>query len=947
MKRIYTVLFGLLLFTTFSFAQTVVGKISGKIIDAATKEALVGANVVIVNSDWGAASNVEGEYFILNIPPGNYDVRFSYVGYAPKTIQNVRVVGGVTYELNVELSTDFTLPEIVVQDKKFFEEKATNTKKVIDSEEIARLPVKGVEKLASLQAGVVMAEGSGGAEGNATINVRGGRSGEVLYIVDGVPQNDVFFGNNTSQVSNAAIEQLAFEIGGYEAKYGQAQSGIINVTTKTGSATYSIFADVLTSSFTDNYGYNLYTGSLSGPIIPGYPKQTFFISAERGWFKDADPKAVNYSFPSINKSYDFIPENDASVYRITGRTNFSLENWTLRLGTNINTRKFRSVIVNDPLYYFIKNNPEHNPQNRTENYSYTMRLSNNLSASSFWNINAGYKLYKSKSGDGIWFDNLEAYGDSIMNAKIGVTLPKNGQAVLKDFIGIYCLKGRVFNLYTQYKSESFNVDLDFTTQQDNHLIEIGGGLNTHILRYFAIGPVGLAADNIRNLPEVEKYARMLPTVFGYDVTGKKETSADNDSETEFAPKKPLLAYAYLQDRFELEDIVLNVGLRIDYFDTKTDIFKDPKLPYAFGDPNKYDKEDFVTKKSELKISPRIGLGFPVTATTVFHAQYGKFIQQPNLNQLYASRLDYYDIMRDASLRFLNGYVNSEETTQYEVGFRQVLGDIAALNITAFYKNTRGLINRQLVFFQRSSGGEILEYYSPMNTDFGTIKGLAFSLDVARISYITMALNYTYSIAEGTGSSTSSNFIATFRNTGPDRIPKVIAPLDFDQRHTGTINVDISVPKDDLGLLEMTNANILVSFSSGRPYTPLQEQNLLEGSSNWGETKGYVNSAYGPGNFRVDLKIEKGIPINNLVITPYVLIENLFDADNPVDVYRSTGSPYTTAWLSTREGQKFRDEHKYPQLFEYDYRSLEMSPFNFGIPRQIKLGLKVNFSNISF
>jgi len=942
MKRIYTVLFGLLLITSFSFAQTGVGKISGKIIDAATKEPLVGANIVILNTDWGAASNIEGEYFILNVPPGTYDVRFSYVGYAPKTVQNVRVVGGVTYELNVELSTDFTLPEIVVQDKKFFEEKATNTKKVIDSEEIARLPVKGVEKLASLQAGVVMQEGSGGAEGNATINVRGGRSGEVLYIVDGVPQNDIFFGNNTSQVSNAAIEQIAFEIGGYEAKYGQAQSGIINVTTKTGAATYSVYADVLTSSFTDNYGYNLYTGSLSGPIIPGYPKQTFFVSVERGWFKDADPKAINYTFPSINKYYDFIPENDAGVYRITGRTNFSIENWTLRLGTNINTRKYRGVIGT-----YIKNNPEHNTQNETGNYSYTLRLSNNLTSSSFWNFNAGYKLYTSESGDGIWFRNLEAYGDSIENAKIGVTLPRNGQRLLQDSIGIYWLKGRVSNRYSKYKSETFNFDADFTAQVSNHLIEVGGGLNTHTLRYFDIGPVGLAANNIRNLPEKEKYSRLQPTVFGYDITGKKETSADNSDDTEFAPKKPLLAYAYIQDRFELEDIVLNVGLRMDYFDTKTDILKDPKLPYAAGDPNKFDAEDFITKKAELKFSPRIGLGFPVTATTVFHAQYGKFIQQPNLNQLYSSKIDYNDLVRDASLTFLNGYVNSEETTQYEVGFRQVLGDVAALNITAFYKNTRGLINQQLVFFQRTPGGEVLEYYTPTNTDFGTIKGLAFSLDVARVSYFSMALNYTYSIAEGTGSSQSSNFVAAFRNTGPDRIPKVISPLDFDQRHTGTINVDISVPKNDLGLLELTNANILVSFNSGRPYTPLQEQNLLEGSSNWGETKGYVNSAYGPGNFRVDLKIQKGIPINNLVITPYVVIENLFDADNPVDVYRSTGSPYTTAWLNTAQGRKFRNEHPYPQLFEYDYKSLEMNPFNFGIPRLIKLGLKVNFSNISF
>ena len=224
--------------------------------------------------------------------PGTYDIRVSYVGYAPKTIKEVRVVGGITYPLNVELSTDFTLPEIVVQDKKFFEEKATNTTKVIDAGEISKLPVKGIENIASLTAGVIKSEGSGGADGNATINVRGGRGGEVLYIIDGVAQNDIYTGVNNAQLSNSAIDQLSAQIGGYEAKYGQAQSGIVNVTTKSGDPTYAVYGDVLTSSFTDSHGFNLYTMNLSGPIIPGEQDHTIFLSGERGWFLDADPSAV-------------------------------------------------------------------------------------------------------------------------------------------------------------------------------------------------------------------------------------------------------------------------------------------------------------------------------------------------------------------------------------------------------------------------------------------------------------------------------------------------------------------------------------------------------------------------------------------------------------------------------------------------------------------------------
>lgn len=934
------------------YAQSSVGKLSGKITDANTREPLIGANVVIINTDWGGATNVDGEYFILNIPPANYEVRVSYVGYAPKTIQNVRIVGGVTYELNVELTTDFTLPDIVVQDKKFFEEKATNTRKVIDSEQINRIPVKGVEKLASIQSGVVMREGSGGADGNATINVRGGRSGEVLYIVDGAAQNDVFSGTNYAQVSNAAIEQISFEIGGYEAKYGQAQSGIVNVTTKTGTPKYSFFADVLTSSATDDYGYNLYTATLGGPIIPDNPKQTFFLSFERGWFLDADPRAVNFEFASINKKYDYIPENTSGVYRFTARTSHGFGDWTLRLGGNVNTRDYRNVT-----FLYMKNNAEHNLLTKDVNQSYTARLSQNVSSNSFWNLNLGLKLFKQEEGDGVWFDNIEAYGDSLKNASIGVTIPKNGQRVLQDDIGIYFKKGRVQNRYSKYESTTFSGDLDFTSLIENHLLEAGIGLNYNILRNYFIAPVGLASDNIRNLPTAERYKRLTPSVFGYDITGKIKTSSDNADKTEFAPKTPLLAYGYIQDRFELEDIVLNVGLRFDYFDTKTDILKDPNLPYAAGNPQEFDAADFVQKKAEFKISPRIGLGFPVTSNTVFHAQYGKFIQQPQLDQLYAAIYDYDFLLSDAQATFLNGSVNSEETTQYEVGFRQILGNVAALNITAFYKNTRGLINQQLVFFQRTpgTGAAVEEYYAPTNSDFGTVKGLAFSLDVARISYFSLAFNYTYAIAEGTGSSTGSNFVAAFRNTGPDRVPKVIAPLDFDQRHTGTINLDFYVPKGELGLLELVNANVLISFNSGRPYTPLKEQNLLVGTTNFGDTKGYVNSAYGPGNFRVDLKLEKGIELGEIRLVPYLWIENLFDAVNigggtafsPSGVYRSTGSPYTTGWLSTQSAKTYVESTPNPEGTRFDYQSYERNPFNFGIPRLIRLGLKVNFSNITF
>ena len=149
MKKFFTITLVMLTFfslASITYAQTGVGKISGKIIDADTQEPLIGANIIILNTNLGAATDIEGNYFILNITPGTYSLKASYVGYASKTIQEVRIVANITYELNIELSTDFTLPEIVVEDKALFEQKSTNTVKVIDSDQIALLPVRGVSK---------------------------------------------------------------------------------------------------------------------------------------------------------------------------------------------------------------------------------------------------------------------------------------------------------------------------------------------------------------------------------------------------------------------------------------------------------------------------------------------------------------------------------------------------------------------------------------------------------------------------------------------------------------------------------------------------------------------------------------------------------------------------------------------------------------------------------
>ena len=986
MKKISTNLLAFLVFllsSTSIFAQTGVGKMSGKVIDADTKEPLIGANIILLNTNLGAATDIDGNYFILNITPGTYEVKISYVGYAPKTIQEVRVVANITYELNIELSTDFTLPEIVVVDKQFFESKSTNTVKVIDSDQISRLPVRGVQNLASLQSGVVVQEGSGGQEGNATINVRGGRGSEVLYIVDGVPQNNLYNRQTIAQVSNVAIDQISFQVGGYEAKYGQAQSGIVNVTTKSGQPYYNVFFDLMSSDLlnTDPSGSNLYSGSISGPIIPGIPEHTIFLSGERGWYQDADPPAVPIEIWTAEDGsvmdapivYDAIPNNPSNVWRFSGKINSRFGDWNVQLGALWNERIAKNSKGTGPMRLY-KNSSQFIEETDEVNSSYSARVSQTVSSNTFWNLNLGYRLFEFQRYNPFLKgpENQALYGDSLWWADesgMNVHLLGDGrQTQTVDENGVFRPYGYITNIFQQREDMRIGGDFDLTSQLDNHLLEFGVGIEQHTIRGYGLNFVQVAGTVVDpSSPYYDEYyndlrfAQNQPYVFGYDVTGNRKTNSDDPSSLDWfadpsigshpsmaeflKPREPILGYIYLQDRFELQDIVLNLGLRMDYFDIKSHELINPELPYAGGlDPNKFDIEDFKIKDVEVKFSPRIGIGFPVTDATVFHAMYGTFFQTPELNDMYAGPFDYNTYITMSPQSSFNGGLLSEETTQYEVGFRQLLGANSALNLTAFYKNTKSLVNVEVSQYQRTEGGEVLNAIGSQNADFGTIKGFAFSFDVTRLSYFSVSLQYTLSFADGTGSSTNSSQTAVFRNL--DNLPpKVLAPLSYDQRHTGIVVLDFYVPEGELGFWELFNVNAIFSFNSGRPYTPVDQWDILGDAGLVADNTGYINSAYAPSAFRIDFKVEKGFAIGSFYLTPYVWIENLLDEDNIVGVWRSTGSPYTTNWLNDPDAQGTIQQQG--EGYVKDYETLEKDPNNFGIPRLIKLGLKLNFDRITF
>jgi len=219
------------------------GKLTGRITDATTGEPLIGVNVIIAATGQGAASDVDGRYYILNVPPGEYDLRCSMIGYSEQHIQGVRVMVDLTTTQDIAMQASIIEGDVVTvtADRSMIQADITHAQANISSAELEALPVESFQAAVSLQAGVVV-------DASGAIHIRGGRSSEVAYLIDGIPVTNSYGQNMGVGIENNAIQELQVISGTFNAEYGQAMSGIVNIITKDGSL------DKYTGNLTYRYG---------------------------------------------------------------------------------------------------------------------------------------------------------------------------------------------------------------------------------------------------------------------------------------------------------------------------------------------------------------------------------------------------------------------------------------------------------------------------------------------------------------------------------------------------------------------------------------------------------------------------------------------------------------------------------------------------------------------
>lgn len=275
--RVFVLFSSLLLMVGITFAGTT-GKISGTVLDEKSGDPLIGVNITVVGERTGAATDLDGRYFIINLAPGVYTLKFSSLGYAIQVVENVRVEIDKTTKINMKMTESVLEGKVVtiVAKKPIIEVDRTFATSTISDQDLAIMPVTRIQEAIDIQAGVV--------DGH----FRGGRSGEVVYMIDGIPVQDVYDNTQATTVNQGVVQELQVISGTFNAEYGQAMSGIVNLVTKEGGKSYNgqfsvTYGDYLTSH--DDIFYNIddidpndirnYEGSLSGPF-PFLNGLTFF-----------------------------------------------------------------------------------------------------------------------------------------------------------------------------------------------------------------------------------------------------------------------------------------------------------------------------------------------------------------------------------------------------------------------------------------------------------------------------------------------------------------------------------------------------------------------------------------------------------------------------------------------------------------------------------------------
>jgi outer membrane receptor protein involved in Fe transport len=846
-SRLFFIFTVIVLFSVFPVDEASAGargKLQGRLLDK-NDEPLIGANVLLLETMIGAAADHNGYYFILNIPPGTYDVRVSSIGYQTTLVRDVVISANQTTTLNVTLDDDIIeIDEIVVlADRPLVDVRQTSAVSILSREDINMLPVQELNDIVNLQAGVI--------DGH----FRGGRLGEVQFQVDGVTINNPFDNSASLRLDRSVLEEVQVISGTFDAEFGQAMSGVVNAVLRTGSEERldygfeSYIGEFVSPGDTHLFPYidrvrpntiQNHQFNLSGPLP--LPRTTFMLNLR--YYQNQGYFYGERRFAPTDSS-DF----EQGIYTGTGDGAIvpmaPFEEWSLM--SKVTNRLIRNMQVS---YQAIVNSVEQKRYNhafrlnpdgmRTQNrYSivhgidFTHTLSNRV----YYNFSLRQNYFEYR--DYVFED---VYDPRYLDAGA----PKSDR---NYELGAF-VQGLDLGRFMQ-KTDSYILKSAVTAQVTNyHLIKLGGEFQTSKIRF---GQPGVLVTTTLDGVEI-----LLPRVNHPDYPGV---------ETYY----PFSVAAFIQDRIEWHDLLIRAGLRFEYFDANTEVPSDLQNPANSieGAP----ESNPIPTTTKAAWAPRIGVSYPVTDRASIFFSYGHFYQMPGLGDLYSN--SDYSVLEELQAGGItygvlgNPDLKPEFTTQYEFGFKSELTPFFGLDVSLFYKDIRDLLGVEFVSTYTAA-----EYARLTNIDFGNVIGSTISFVYRGFDFVNATLDYTFQMAEGNSSNPRET--ATRAAAGEDPRPRLV-PLNWDQRHTLNATISLFKPKN-------YSLTTIIQFGNGMPYTP------TVGSGFGAELE--TNSGRKPSFVLVDLRGEKHISIAGLNFNVFARVFNLFN-ERTVNgfIFADTGSPF--------------------------------------------------------
>lgn len=821
----FPLLLGLVFLGSATPAQAQVGSITGKVTD----DAGVGvpyANVILKGTQLGGRANADGKFTIVKVPVGSYTLATKMMGYAS-------VEKAVQVNANQTATVDFKISEQAVKIKQVdikgdvkiaIRKKDSSTKQIVTSEDLRSLPVDNYKEAIGLKAGVI----SQGGE----LHFRGGRGDEVLTIVNGIASRNPLRaeGVDLGLLAVSSSEQV---LGGLDAQYGNALSGVINLTTREGGDKFG--GEI--RYFTDRYGeadksfnnFERLSTGFGGPFL--FPKTNYFISFEGTY---TDTYLRNLATHKEHRFLDFIrlgnrQSNSAKLsskltFKLTPNEKLNLEviknrsedgefnnRWN-RAGFvqvrqdsaaptdgNVGTRYGAWSYFQVDSSYIPVNTAEHLPVTDEDYLQTSLTWKHTLGVGTIYNLRASRQEWNSSR------DVMDRLPWEYQQ------LPNNYYDVTNRLDGAYYVTNGDYPFYERKKTTTYTLNGDFAKKVGSHNLMTGGDIN-----YNDFGFLRTSYPNV--------------------ITGQGLYGADRDEFRAFNPEGSF----FMQDRWEYEGMVLNAGIRYDEFSVGNQI-----------------SSSEVKDRIKTQVSPRIGIAYPISDRDVMSFHYGRLFQVPDRQYIYEGRLF------SATSRG-NPNLEPQTTISYQLGVQHLFSKDIYGQFGVYFKDIFGL----LTTVDQEIPGFAITVPTYVNADYASSRGVEFTL-IKRFSHgFSGEINYTYGNATGTASD-PNRALAASGNLRDQFKPTSEQPLDWDQRHNISATLSLGNEKD-------WRASFVYQFGSGFPFTPTERQQRQQNPE-------LINSERLPSVSTLSMQGERFFRAWGQNLTLYVQGTNLLDAENISDL----------------------------------------------------------------